>query len=308
MISIILPTFNRDFIISSTINCVLKQSFVKYELIIIDDCSTDNTAKIIHDYCNKDERIKYIKNRQNIGCAESREIGCQNSAGNFIVFLDDDDEWPPDKLMKQYNSLTHNNSDVVISDYYIKKNNELVYQNMKDFGINFKNEILKRPGPFFQSIMIQKKLLDKMDSPFDTASIPSEDWNFFIELSKLNPKVNYIDQPLFTWNMHSDNQSLNLKKEAEALVYILKKHAIYINKIHGKGILANHYRRIARLYEKKCDDKNTYKYIEKFYTKAFLTAPLSIKNLFYFIMTSIGYDRTRLIINWMRKLRGVPND
>ena len=114
MISVILPTFNRDLIIASSIECVLSQSFIDYELIIVNDCSSDNTEEIIRNYCNQDQRIKYIKNEINLGCATSREIGYKNSQGNILVFLDDDDWWPADKLMKQYNLLMRDDYDMII--------------------------------------------------------------------------------------------------------------------------------------------------------------------------------------------------
>ena len=224
MISIILPTFNRSTILSSTIQSVLNQTFKEYELIIINDCSSDNTKTVIAEYQQKDRRIKYIKNPKNMGCAISRKIGIENSKEQILVFLDDDDQWELDKLMKQYNALTHNNNDMVISDYHIKENNQLIYKNMKKFQKNFKKEILKRPGPFFQSIMIKKNIIKKIKKPFDSKAIPSEDWNFFIQLSKLNLKIGYINEPLFVWNIHQNNQSLNIKKEAQALSYILKTH------------------------------------------------------------------------------------
>ena len=91
MISIILPTFNRDSIIASSVECVLSQSFIEYELIIVDDCSSDNTENIIRNYCNQDQRIKYIKNATNLGCAGSRAVGYKNSQGSisieFVIFI-----------------------------------------------------------------------------------------------------------------------------------------------------------------------------------------------------------------------------
>ena len=186
MISIILPTFNRSHLLTSTIKNVMAQTFLEYELIIINDNSSDNTEKIVEELQLKDQRIKYIRNDQNVGCAESRKIGYQQSNGELIVFLDDDDTWDQEKLMKQYHLLKHTNYDMVISDYYIKQNEKLTYQNMEKFGKSFKNQILKAPGPFFQSIMITKKIIDEMHNPFDCNAVPSEDWNFFIELAKLN--------------------------------------------------------------------------------------------------------------------------
>ena len=307
MISIILPTFNRSHILASTINNVIEQTFVEYELIIINDGSSDNTEKIIYNFQLKDKLIKYIKNEKNIGCAESRKIGFEKSNGEIIVFLDDDDIWDKEKLMKQYSLLKHTNYDMVISDYYIEKDEKKIYKNMQHFSSDFKNQILRRPGPFFQCIMITKKIINKMKAPFDCNSVPSEDWNFFIELSKLNIKVGHIAEPLFTWNVNHDNQSLNLEKEAIALEYIVEKHKHYFKKNINKNVFSNHYRRIARLYEKTYDINYNTKKIAEFYKKAFRANPISIKNMFYRINIMLGYRFTRYLINWMRKIRRIPN-
>ena len=307
MISIILPTFNRSHILTSTINNVMAQTFTEYELIIINDASSDNTEKIIQNLQSQDSRIQYIKNEKNIGTAGSRKIGYQQSTRGIIVFLDDDDTWNKEKLMKQYNLLKHTNYDMVISDYYIKQYKQLTYKNMQPFGSDFKNQILKFPGPFFQSIMIRKKIIDKMEAPFDSNAVPSEDWDFFIELAKLNIQVGHIAEPLFTWNINHDNQSLNLEKEALALEYILEKHNTYFQENINKNILSNHYRRIARLYEKIYLINGNAKQIAKFYKKAFQINPLSIKNIFYRINMIAGYQYTRCLINSLRKIRGVPN-
>ena len=302
-ISIILPTFNRSEILKETISNIQNQTLKNYELIIINDASTDNTLNVIEKFKRKDSRIIIINNQYNVGCADSRKIGLQNCNNELIVFIDDDDQWDNEKLMKQYDAMMHNNSNMVISDYYILKNKSKTYQKMSLFAHNFKNEILKKPGLFFQCIMIKKELIKLMDSPFDTQSIPSEDWNFFIELSKLNLKINYINKPLFTWKIHNNNQSLNLNKEAKALEYIVNKHYHYIKSEHSLAMIANHYRRIARIYEKNLN----FKEVKRLYNQAFQANPKSIKNIFYYLAVSVGYKYTRFMINFIRNLRGIPN-
>jgi len=302
-ISIILPTFNRSSILKKTIRNIQNQTFQNYELIIINDASNDNTINMVTQLQKTDHRIKLINNNQNVGCAKSRMLGLEKSSAPIIAFIDDDDKWHENKLMKQYNAITHNNIDAVISDYCIIKENKKKHVCMKAFSINLKFEILKRPGPFFQSIMIKKELIKKMNNPFDSQAIPSEDWNFFIELSKLNPSIKYIKEPLFTWHLHSNNQSLNFTQEAKALYYIITKHYNYIKKEHGFKMIAKHYRAIARLYEKNDDVNN----ITRFYIKAFKMNPMSIKNIFYFFAVMIGYKYSRGLINCIRQLRGMPN-
>ena len=303
-VSIILPTYNRCKILNKTIENVLKQTFDNFELIVINDASIDDTVKIVKKYQISDSRIKLINNVNNQGCAKSRKIGCESAKYNYLVFIDDDDTWDKKKLQKQTKVVKEKNVDVVISDYFINEGDFNKYKSMKKFYINFKYQILKNPGPFFQSILIKKDLFNLIDNAFDNKSIPSEDWNFFIELSKLNPKLGYVNEALFTWNFHKDSQSSDISKEANALAYIVNKHFDYINDVHGTIGVSNHYRRIARLYERISDFDN----VNKFYFKAYNICPINFKNIFYFVCVLVGYKYTRKFIQLIRLFRGVPNE
>lgn len=101
MISIITPAYNAESFIRETIESVQKQTYKDWELIIIDDCSTDFTYVVAKEYAEKDPRIKVIKAPKNGGVAAARNIGLENVSGDFIAFLDSDDLWKPEKLEKQ---------------------------------------------------------------------------------------------------------------------------------------------------------------------------------------------------------------
>tara|TARA_B110000014_G_C20121546_1_gene594572 strand:- start:1335 stop:2252 length:918 start_codon:yes stop_codon:yes gene_type:complete len=299
-ISVILPTFNREHLIGSTIKNVLSQSFNNFELIIVNDCSTDQTDKIIEKYQKKDARIVYVKNKKNLGCSESRNIGLTHAQAESIAFMDDDDQYIDDETLKCLHSqMIHESCDVVIADY--KVGNDL--KRMDQFGKKFKHNIMKAPGPFLQCVLIKKKLITKIAPAFDSQAIPSEDWDFFISISKLSPVVSYCACTTFNWKLNQDSQSLDFLKEANALTYICKKHKNYITENLNSKIMSHHYRRIARVYEKT----GVINQVNFFYKKAFKEYPLSIKNIFYFIMAIIGYGRTKICIEWLRKIRGVPN-
>ena len=107
-VSVILPTYNRAEIVKRSILSVLNQTYKDFELIIIDDASTDKTRMIVEEL--GDTRIKYLRNRQNLGPAASRNIGIKASRGIFIAFQDSDDEWRPDKLKKQVETLEKENN------------------------------------------------------------------------------------------------------------------------------------------------------------------------------------------------------
>ena len=109
MVSIITPTFNNEKFIAETILSVQAQTYQNWELLIVDDCSTDKTAEIISSFQEKDHRIKYFYNATNKGSALSRNIAIQKAKGKWIAFLDSDDMWHPHKLEKQIEFMKKNN-------------------------------------------------------------------------------------------------------------------------------------------------------------------------------------------------------
>ena len=108
LVSVIMPSFNTAGFIERSIESVLKQTHNNLELIIVDDCSTDNTDDVIRPLLN-DKRIKYIKNTENSGAAVSRNRAIAAAKGKWIAFLDSDDIWEKDKLEKQIKFMTENN-------------------------------------------------------------------------------------------------------------------------------------------------------------------------------------------------------
>ena len=100
LVSIIMPSYNTAQYISQSIQSVLAQTYLNWELIIVDDCSTDNTENVVSVFLN-DNRIKFLKNERNSGAAVSRNRALREARGKWIAFLDSDDLWEPEKLKKQ---------------------------------------------------------------------------------------------------------------------------------------------------------------------------------------------------------------
>ncbi|MCH5307081.1 MAG: glycosyltransferase family 2 protein [Prevotella sp.] len=107
--SIITPSYNTAGYIPETIESVLVQTYPNWELIIVDDCSTDNTDEIVTQYFVKDARIRYIRNKKNSGAAYSRNRALREAQGRWVAFLDSDDLWEPEKLEKQIRFMEENN-------------------------------------------------------------------------------------------------------------------------------------------------------------------------------------------------------
>ena len=95
LVSIIMPSWNTDKFIRESIQSVINQTYVNWELIIVDDCSTDSTEDIISEF--EDKRIKFFKNEKNCGAAISRNKALREAKGKWIAFLDSDDLWVPNK-------------------------------------------------------------------------------------------------------------------------------------------------------------------------------------------------------------------
>lgn len=107
LVSVIMPSYNTAEYISESIASVQEQTYADWELIIVDDCSTDNTDEIVKPFLS-DKRIKYIKNETNSGAAVSRNRALREAKGKWIAFLDSDDLWFPEKLEKQISFMKDN--------------------------------------------------------------------------------------------------------------------------------------------------------------------------------------------------------
>lgn len=116
LVSIIMPSFNTGKYITETIESVLAQSYKNWELIIVDDCSSDNTDEIVSNYLS-DDRIYYFKNEKNSGGAFSRNRALREAKGRWIAFLDSDDLWMPEKLEKQIDFMDRNGYSFSYTNY-----------------------------------------------------------------------------------------------------------------------------------------------------------------------------------------------
>lgn len=116
LVSIIMPSYNTAKHISDSISSVINQTYKNWELIIVDDCSNDNTDEIVSEFL-KDKRIKYFKNEKNSGAAISRNKALREAKGRWIAFLDSDDLWVPEKLEKQIGFMEENNYSFSYSYY-----------------------------------------------------------------------------------------------------------------------------------------------------------------------------------------------
>lgn len=162
LVSIIVPVYNAEKFINDTIQTVLNQTYKNWELLLVNDCSTDNSKKIIEEYEKKDKRIHLIELEQNSGAAIARNTGIENSKGRYIAFLDADDLWDKRKLEKQLKFIKENNYEFTYTGYEFadengNKNGKIVEV---PNNINYK-QALKNTTIFTSTVIFDTKKLDK---------------------------------------------------------------------------------------------------------------------------------------------------
>lgn len=137
LVSIIMPAYNSEAYIANTLKSILAQTYPDWELIIVDDCSTDKTVDIINSL--GDSRFKLIRNEVNSGAAVSRNRALKAATGKWIAFQDSDDIWHPEKLERQINFMIENKYSFSCTDYRIQLNGKwLPYVNNGPLVVNKK--------------------------------------------------------------------------------------------------------------------------------------------------------------------------
>lgn len=179
LVSIITPCYNASLYIKDTIESVLNQTYENWELLVIDDCSTDNSAEIIKSY--RDKRIRYYKTEKPSGSpALPRNIGIANSFGQYIAFLDSDDIWYPTKLESQLKYMCENNVDFVYSYYRRFTSLDSPGGVIKSPDYANLSSLKWRDYIPMLTIMLDKKIISEVQ--FDNK--PKEDYIFLLKLFK----------------------------------------------------------------------------------------------------------------------------
>ncbi len=243
-VSVIIPTYNRDALLKRAIKSVLNQTYKEFEIIVVDDGSTDKTFDVVKKF--EDKRIKYIRLKERHGASHARNIGIKLARGKYIAFLDSDDEWLPKKLEKQINVLENSppKVGVVYTGYWIIWDNKKFLGKIpKMRGYIFEDELLEDHISPTSCILLRKICIEKVGG-FDEELPARQDYDLWIRISKFF-EFEYIREPLVKIHFHTDHRisSQNSKKQIKAEFKILRKIKKYISskpRIYQNKIIANH--------------------------------------------------------------------
>lgn len=297
-ISVIIPTHNRCDLLKNAIDSVLNQTYKDFELIIIDDASTDDTEKYINSI--NSDKISYIKNRISVGGSQARNIGMENANGEYIAFLDDDDEWIYNKLEKQI-ALFEKDKELGLIYTGVKlkyEDHNITYNTIPSLrGYVFNKILIKNYIGVTPSVMIKKEVINKAGN-FDKSLPARQDYDFWIRICKYY-KIDYVKEPLVISYVRS---SIN-RISSDVISY--EKAIEIINKKYEKDIskLSSEIQKIRKsenyfFLGSQAVKANNSKIARKYFIKTFKSRS-NFKNLMVMIVSFFG---TKAIV-YARKLK-----
>ena len=224
-VSIIVPVYNVEKYICETIECVRKQTFENWELLLVEDCSKDNTVAVILEYLDKvqDARVRLIRQEKNNGAARSRNRGLREAGGRYIAYLDADDLWVPEKLEKELAFMEEKQAAFAFTGY------EFADENGKGLGkvvrvpeiLTYK-EALKNTTIFTTTVMFDTEKIDKkfLEMPI----IKSEDTALWWKVLRSGYVAYGLDENLVRYRRAGKSLSSN-KLEAMRRIWNLYRKA-----------------------------------------------------------------------------------
>lgn len=226
-ISVIMPNYNGEKFIAEAIESILNQTFTDFEFIIIDDCSTDDSWKIIQEYTKKDERIIALKNEKNLWVSKTRNLWIEWASGEFIALMDSDDISFSDRFDKQVKFLEKNSKVWIVwwSIEIIDEDNHKIWErhyNLSDIEIRNK---LFRYSPFCHpSVMVRRKILIKTWWYIESLSL-WEDYELYFRIWIYSEFANLSDFVL-RYRMSSTNSTSTKLHEMEDKTLEIRKKAV----------------------------------------------------------------------------------
>ena len=213
LISIIMPAYNAENTLSRAVNSVLDQSYQNYELIIINDCSSDRTQALAEEYAAADSRIRVISNAENRGVSLTRHKGVENARGKWLAFLDSDDAWTVDKLEKQMALQRQQNAQLIFTSSAFMDDQE----SPKNWVMHVPEKIgyrtlLKQNLISNSSVLIRKSCY--LEHEFIGSGV-HEDFVCWLRLLRSGEFAYGIDEPLLIYRLSSGSKSGNKLEAAK---------------------------------------------------------------------------------------------
>jgi len=252
LVSVIIPTFNRANLIGRAIKSVLAQTYRDFELIIVDDGSTDDTRQVVASFADK--RIRYLRHEHNQGQNPALNTGVRAAKGQFIAFLDSDDEWLPTYLERVLEVFAQDRTMGMVYTWTcgVSRNGKLVESNYYFHlqGSVYKEALAQGYIASMDALVVTRECIERLGTvPFDPDFVVCQDNDFCLRVAK-EFKMGLIKEPLTI--IHSDAGTgtarliTNHAANAEGWWRLISKFKADILKECGRAVLAAHYITVAK--------------------------------------------------------------
>lgn len=225
LISIIIPAYKSEKYIENCLDSVINQTYSNIEIIVVNDCSPDNLEEIVIKYREKDSRIVYLKNENNMGVGPTRNKGIDNAKGKYLYFLDSDDYILPNCIEKLYNAINEEDSFSCTTIGYKNIDGEITTFSRS------KEELMLLEYPSVCLRLFNKGIINKANIRFSNLRI-GEDLEFVFKLLMYNNKVSFIEKPLFTYVIHKDSSIRTYNKSQLDVLKVLENIEAYAKEIN----------------------------------------------------------------------------
>lgn len=230
LVSVIIPLYNREKYIEKAVDSVLNQTYQELEVIVVDDCSTDNSVNVVKRIQERDKRVKLVCCKENGGACKARNIGIDHAQGELIAFQDSDDYWHEDKLEKSIKALDSENVDFVFCALSREENvkGKVKKEIIPVFDLNTEEDKLSRlliqNYVSTQTIVAKKEVFNTVR--FDERFPRFQDWELTIQVLQQQFTVYYINESLVDSYVLTDSISYNGKKALIALELMEQKYKV----------------------------------------------------------------------------------
>jgi glycosyltransferase involved in cell wall biosynthesis len=219
-VSIVLPTYNGSRYIRQSIDSCLNQTYRNIELIVVDDCSTDNIAEIVKSY--SDPRVRYVRNEKNQRLPQSLNIGFAQSQGEYVTWTSDDNIYAPEAIEKMLAFLMKHRHDFVFCDYYFFNDDDLNHPTL----VQLPDKVaFHKINPVRACFLYTRKVKDAVGD-YDPAMELAEDYEYWIRVSK-KFKMHHYPKPLYYYRVHQAQLYTSRIWEVEVMKFLVRlKHDI----------------------------------------------------------------------------------
>ena len=299
-VSVVIPTYNRARLLGRAVRSVLRQGFADLEVLVVDDGSTDDTRDRVQALQSADGRVRYLRQALNAGPQAARNRGIHAARGEFVAFLDSDNEWLGGKLAEQmalFSGAAKDLGAVYCGFRRISAGGETVSECVPRHRGNIYRAALREWIADTSTLVVRREFLQRVHG-FDEAIRADQEWDLCIRLSR-ECDFDFVVDCLSLYHEHTlPTISSDYLRNAYGYLDVVEAHRTEILQECGRGVLSQHYRSVGRLFARA----SRFDLARTLFLRSLRTSPAAYKSMLWLgasLLGSKGYLGMRLLKDTM---------